>query len=49
MKYTKYSKYVADLADEMSMEDLLSALSDLMLESGFQNDPCTPPDWTSLT
>ena len=38
MKYTKYSKYVADLADEMSMEDLLNALSDYMLESGFQND-----------
>jgi Ca-activated chloride channel homolog len=38
MKYTKFSKYVADLADEMSMEDLLSALSDYMLESGFQND-----------
>jgi len=38
MKYTKYSKYVADLADEMSMEDLLSALSDYLLESGFQSD-----------
>jgi len=38
MKYTKYSKYVADLADEMSMEDLLNALSDYLLESGFQND-----------
>jgi Ca-activated chloride channel family protein len=37
MKYTKYSKYVADLADEMSMEDLLNALSDYMLESGFQS------------
>src|SRR5262245_4906185 len=37
MKYTRYSKYVADLADEMSMEDLLSALSDYMLESGFQS------------
>jgi Ca-activated chloride channel homolog len=37
MKYTKYSKYVANLADEMSMEDLLSALSDYLLESGFQN------------
>jgi Ca-activated chloride channel family protein len=38
MKYTKFSKYVADLADEMSLEDLLNALSDYMLESGFQND-----------
>src|SRR5437763_15939002 len=37
MKYTKYSKYVADLADEMSLEDLLSAVSDYLLESGFQN------------
>jgi Ca-activated chloride channel family protein len=38
MKYTKYSKYVADLADEMSLDDLLSALSDYLLESGFQSD-----------
>jgi Ca-activated chloride channel family protein len=37
VKYTKYSKYVADLADELSMEDLLNALSDYLLESGFQN------------
>jgi Ca-activated chloride channel homolog len=37
MKYTKYSRYVGDLADEMSLEELLSALSDYMLESGFQS------------
>jgi Ca-activated chloride channel family protein len=37
VKYTKYSKYTGDLADEMSLEDLLSALSDYLLESGFQN------------
>src|SRR5437660_11994070 len=37
MKYTKYSKYVADLADEMSLEDLMNALSDYLLESGFQD------------
>ncbi len=37
MKYTRFSKYIADLSDEMSMEDLLSALSDYLLESGFQN------------
>ena len=37
MKYTKFSKYVGDLADEMSLEDLLSALSDYMLESGFES------------
>jgi Ca-activated chloride channel family protein len=38
VKYTKYSKYVASLADEMSLEDLLGALSDYLLESGFQNE-----------
>src|SRR5712671_461956 len=37
MKFTKYSKYVPDPAGEMSMEDLLSALSDYLLQSGFQN------------
>src|SRR5258708_1089593 len=37
MKYTKYSKYVGDLADEMSLEDLLNALSDYMLQSGFES------------
>jgi Ca-activated chloride channel family protein len=37
VKYTKYSKYTGDLADEMSLEDLLSALSDYLLESGFQS------------
>lgn len=38
MKYTKYSKYVGDLADEISLEDLLNSLSDYLLESGFQSD-----------
>ena len=37
MKYIRYSKYVPDPAGEMSMEDLLSALSDYLLQSGFQN------------
>ncbi len=37
MKFIKYSKYVADAASEMSMEDLLNALSDYLLQSGFQN------------
>jgi Ca-activated chloride channel family protein len=37
MKRIRYSKYVPDPAGEMSMEDLLSALSDYLLESGFQN------------
>jgi Ca-activated chloride channel homolog len=36
MKRVRYSKYVPDPASEMSMEDLLSALSDYLLQSGFQ-------------
>jgi Ca-activated chloride channel homolog len=38
MKRIRYSKYVPDPAGEMSMEDLLSALSDYFLQSGFQSD-----------
>jgi Ca-activated chloride channel family protein len=38
MKRIRYSKYVPDAASEMSMEDLLSALSDYLLQSGFQSD-----------
>jgi len=37
MKRIRYSKYVPDPAGEMSMEDLLSELSDFLLQSGFQN------------
>src|SRR5437588_12725295 len=37
MKRIKYAKYVPDPAGEMSMEDLLGALSDYLLQSGFQN------------
>jgi Ca-activated chloride channel family protein len=37
MKRIRYSKYVPDPAGEMSMEDLLSALSDYLLQSGFHD------------
>ncbi len=37
MRRIKYTKYVPDPASEMSLEDLLSALSDYLLQSGFQN------------
>jgi Ca-activated chloride channel family protein len=37
MKRIRYTKYVPDPASEMSMEDLLNALSDYLLQSGFQN------------
>jgi Ca-activated chloride channel family protein len=37
MKRVRYTKYIGDLASEMSMEDLLQALSDYLLDSGFRN------------
>ena len=47
MKY-RYSKYVADLADEVDLESLVSQLSDLLLASGFNNpwDPQNDDDRT---
>jgi Ca-activated chloride channel homolog len=37
MKRVRYTKYIGDLASEMSLEDLLQALSDYLLDSGFRN------------
>jgi Ca-activated chloride channel family protein len=37
MKKVHYTKYKGDLASEMDMEDLLQALSDYMLDSGFRD------------
>jgi Ca-activated chloride channel family protein len=37
MKYTKYSKFVPNPAEDVSLEDLMSALSDYLLQSGFQD------------
>ena len=37
MKRIRYSKYVPDPAGEMSIEDLLGALSDYLLQSGFHS------------
>jgi Ca-activated chloride channel homolog len=37
MRRIRYSKYVPDSAGEMSLEDLLSALADYLLQSGFND------------
>ena len=37
MRRIRYSKYVPDAAGEMSLEDLISALSDYLLQSGFHD------------
>ena len=38
MKRIRYSKYIPDPASEMSMEELLSELSDYFLQSGFNDN-----------
>ena len=35
MKFTRYHKYVPDIADELDLEDLVGELSDFLLQSGF--------------
>ncbi len=46
MRY-KYSKFTGDIAEEMSLEDLVSQLSDLLLFSGFgDNSQMNDPDTT---
>src|ERR1700677_170411 len=37
MKRNRYTKYTGDPASEMSMEDMLKALSEYLLDSGFQD------------
>ncbi len=37
MKRVRYTKYNGDLAAELNMEDLLEALQDYLLDSGFRN------------
>src|SRR5215475_1677395 len=37
MRRIRYTKYVPDPAGEMSLEDLLSGLSDYFLQSGFHD------------
>jgi Ca-activated chloride channel family protein len=41
MKLTRYTKFTGDLSSSIDLEDLLEALSDLLLDSGFQ-DPFSP-------
>ena len=44
MKRIRYTKFTGDLSSSLDLEDLLQALSDFLLDSGFQ-DPGTT--WTS--
>jgi Ca-activated chloride channel homolog len=37
MKYTKYSRYSLDAADDIDLQELMSRMSDFFLQSGFDN------------
>lgn len=37
MKRTRYTKYNGDLAQELALDDLMQAMSDFLLDSGFQD------------
>ncbi|MFZ3332469.1 MAG: VWA domain-containing protein [Candidatus Acidiferrales bacterium] len=37
MKYTKYSKYAPNTADDIDLQELMSRLSDFLLQSGFES------------
>jgi Ca-activated chloride channel homolog len=37
MKYTKYSKYAPNAADDIDLQELMSRLSDFLLQSGFES------------
>ncbi len=37
MKHTRYTKYTGDLASELELDDVMQALADFLLDSGFQD------------
>ncbi|MDQ2924045.1 MAG: hypothetical protein M3R43_00560, partial [Acidobacteriota bacterium] len=41
MKLTRYTKFTGDLSSSFGLDDLMQALSDFLLDSGFQ-DPFSP-------
>jgi Ca-activated chloride channel family protein len=44
MRFTKYSKYIPDLADAVNLQGLLDQLSDFLLQSGFMGGGGGPWD-----
>ena len=45
MRYTTFSKHLAQLADAVNLQDLLDQLADFLLQSGFAGGPHTHPYW----
>ncbi len=45
MRYTTFSKYLAQLADAVNLQDLLDQLADFLLQSGFAGGQYSHPYW----
>jgi Ca-activated chloride channel family protein len=45
MRYTTFSKYIAQLADTVNLQELLDQLADFLLQSGFAGGPHEHPYW----
>ena len=45
MRYTTFSKYIAQLADTVNLQELLDKLADFLLQSGFAGGPHGDPYW----
>src|SRR5438034_594729 len=45
MKYTTYSRYLAELADTINLQGLLDQLADFLLQSGFAGGAYSHPFW----
>jgi Ca-activated chloride channel family protein len=45
VRYTTFSKHLAQLADAVNLQDLLDQLADFLLQSGFAGGPHTHPYW----
>lgn len=45
MRQTTFSKYIAQLADAVNLQELLDQLADFLLQSGFAGGPYAHPYW----
>jgi Ca-activated chloride channel family protein len=45
MRYTTFSRYIAQLADTVNLQELLDRLADFLLQSGFAGGPYSHPFW----
>ncbi|MBI4542066.1 MAG: VWA domain-containing protein [Gemmatimonadetes bacterium] len=48
MRHTTFSRYIAQLADAVNLQELLDQLADFLLRSGFAGGPSAHPYWGDL-